>query len=76
MAIRLDIQLSVRFIIMTNLTDGIIDLQFKCVSDYVESMQILKDFKCKHVGFQANEGEYYHIFTNNIGIRTLKTYLE
>jgi len=61
---------------ITTLTDGIRDIQFKCISDYIDAMSILKLHNCTHTGFQANEGEYYHIFTNEAGLVTLRVYYQ
>lgn len=74
MGTKLNIQLATHFVIVTPLKDGIRDLQFKCISDYIDAIKVLKDHKCKHASFQANEGEYHHIFTNEQGLATLSIY--
>lgn len=76
MGTRINIQVATHFIIMKELADGIFDLQFKCIADFIDAVKVLKEFKCRFTRFQANEGEYYHIFTNRAGISTLTIYYE
>ena len=74
MSHRLNIHIGTHFIIMKELCDGIIDLQFKCIADYMDAIKVLKEYQCRYSTFQANESEYHHIFTNKIGIATLTKY--
>ena len=74
MGINFNIRVATHFILLTQLTDGIRDLQFKHIGDYIDAVKILKDLKCKYTTFQANEGDYHHIFTNEQGLTTLSVY--
>jgi hypothetical protein len=66
-----EIKLLTHFVITTPLADGIRDLQFKHISDYIDAIEVLKKHLCRYTFFQAHEGDYHHIFTNEQGLATL-----